>query len=691
MSDSNTEFITVTGKARPSQDHGTKHQIRLEITLAAESGKINVAGIVSEVVKRANSGLIPVRFFDVNDVPFNGVTVPSGKEFVTRLAVDKVEKGKTRKVVLGFYMQSRLHMNDIKAAIGLTWLQNNRIFMRPQRMSFEHGTDLFLIGYLAKEHPLTSNMTNLENEIHEKWLPMPVHSIDGMTDEEDDQPSKEFTELVTLLNDRDIISDNKIQFPITIERNTIKVNAPGKPEFATQLLSVFVPRKYHEAATLLNDFSINERGDLSIVPFSLSKTAPDQFYQQMSQHAQYMHEHRNIPIFSVPASPYYSDTIVFPEQSEGPQVSLAQILSRHPAIYRVYPRLDEGKIQVSVIGADNYYKVCQWLDDLLPSFSYKPHRFLSRAAPHENPSTAPLYPNPAKKKPFANKYQDRFAINTPTTADFDPSIIRAYSGNHRRSPKSNAWHNGPPIEASYDPTEPCDLTAEFPPLPAPHPLVNGGYGPQPNEPAITPIPRRATTPLPPPDRASDGRGFGQQLPHHTPVPIATTTLAPTTPPELPPAPVSLEAIIARAIAKSTAKLTAELANNKAKFLQIEAKFTKLQQMITNNARQIAAATSEATISALTGAASPFITKDDNLQNQQQHLRTESKITAMQISLDKIISVISNLSPTTQVPATPPRAHKVSKRDHQEPSDSPADSDSTTFDPMDEGEAGVGEH
>lgn len=687
MSDSNTEFITVTGKARPSQDHGTKHQIRLEITLSAESGKINVAGIVSEVVKRANSGLIPVRFFDVHDVPFNGVTVPSGKDFVTRLAVDKVEKGKTRKVVLGFYMQSRLHMSDIKAAIGLTWLQNNRIFMRPQRMAFEHGTDLFLIGYLAKEHPLTSNMTNLENEIYEKWFPMPVHTIDGMTDDEDDPPSKEFTELVTLLNDRGIISDNKIQFPITIERNTIKVNTPGKPEFATQLLSVFVPRKYHEAATLLNDFSINERGDLSIIPFSLSKTAPDQFYQQMAQHAQYMHEHRNIPIFSVPASPYYSDTIVFPEQNEGPEVSLAQILSRHPSIYRVYPRLEEDKIQVSVIGADNYYKVCQWLDDLLPSFSYKPHRFLSRAASPENPSNAPLYPaNQSKKKPFANKYQDRFAINTPTTAEFDPSAISAYMGSNRRSPKSNAWQNGPPIEASYDPTEPYDLAAEFPPLPATHLVANGGYGPQVPEIAVPPTPLRATTPFPPPDRARAGRGFGRNIPPHTTVPTANT-LAHTTPPDLPPAPVSIEAIIAEAIAKSTAKLTAELADNKAKFLQIEAKFTELQQM---NAHQIAAATSDATIAALTGAASPFITKDDNLQNQQQHLRTESKITAIQISLDKIISVISHLSPATQVPATPPRAHKVSKRDHREPSDSPADS-ATTLDPMDEEEAGVGEH
>ncbi len=109
MSDSNTEFITVTSKARPPPDHGTKHQIRMEITLSAESGKINVAGIVAEVVKRANSGLMPVRFLDVNEVPFNGATVPSGSDFVTRLAVGKVEKGKTRKVVLGLHAKPTPH------------------------------------------------------------------------------------------------------------------------------------------------------------------------------------------------------------------------------------------------------------------------------------------------------------------------------------------------------------------------------------------------------------------------------------------------------------------------------------------------------------------------------------------------------------------------------------------------------
>jgi hypothetical protein len=119
MSDSNTDFVTVTGKAKSSQDHGTKHQIRMEISLAAESDKVNIAGIVSEVAKRANSGLIPVRFFDVNNLPF---TVPSGGEFLARLAVEKVDRGRTRKMVLGF---CRLNMNDIKSAIGIQWLQLN--------------------------------------------------------------------------------------------------------------------------------------------------------------------------------------------------------------------------------------------------------------------------------------------------------------------------------------------------------------------------------------------------------------------------------------------------------------------------------------------------------------------------------------------------------------------------------------
>ena len=171
------------------------------------------------------------------------------------LAVEKVETGRTRKVVLGFYMQSCLYMNDIKSAIGIQWLQQQHIFLRPQRMSFEHGTNLFLIGYLPLEHPTTANMENLEKEIKAKWFPMPIHIADDMSDDDNDRNhSAEYNTVIQRLTERGLINDGKLQFPATVERSVITVHAPDQPTFETQILSVFVPRKFKEAATLLNDF-----------------------------------------------------------------------------------------------------------------------------------------------------------------------------------------------------------------------------------------------------------------------------------------------------------------------------------------------------------------------------------------------------------------------------------------------------
>jgi hypothetical protein len=53
-----------------------------------------------------------------------------------------------------------------------------------------------------------------------------------------------------------------------------------------------------------------------IIPFLLSKNVPNQFYQQMAQHAEYKHDHRNILIFLVPSTRYHTDTIPFPPQHE---------------------------------------------------------------------------------------------------------------------------------------------------------------------------------------------------------------------------------------------------------------------------------------------------------------------------------------------------------------------------------------
>ena len=52
MSDSNDKFVTIVGKSRPPKVHGTMYQIRLEVMLSRDAGRVNMARILTEVVKR---------------------------------------------------------------------------------------------------------------------------------------------------------------------------------------------------------------------------------------------------------------------------------------------------------------------------------------------------------------------------------------------------------------------------------------------------------------------------------------------------------------------------------------------------------------------------------------------------------------------------------------------------------------
>jgi hypothetical protein len=685
MSDSNDEFTPVTAKTKPSRDYGSKQQVRMEIMLDPEAGRVNIAGVLSELVKRATAALSPIRFFDVLGTPFCTTTVPAGKEFITRLAVEKIEFGNTRKVALGLLVQSTLSLNEIKTTIGTPWLQQQKIFLRHQRMPFSHGTDLFLIGYLVQEHPSTANYDALEQSISAKWFDPEQEQDSSLDDDSADNEGKDYKDLVRALVHQKTIVDNKLMIPITSERSVLKVKAPGRKQFDVPILSIYVPHKYREAATRLNDFAINDLEDLSIVPFSLSKNHPEQFYYHMTKHAEFMHEHRNITIISANHNNADNLSIEYPDPA-------------HP---------NSDKINVSVVGTDKYPKVCEWLDRILARFPYHPTRLVpTRSSGPSNKSS--VFPNKAISKGRTDKYTNKFAIpSDELRLTFDPCNT---SSLRRRGPKGpNVWANGPPpMEVYYDPTE----RIEFPPLPSqvisilssenhggydrsnirlstlgagtvPSTTVRNSYTTSQNEPVTTGIAHHATHSIP----------IGNNLPVQPVVPIP-----------------DIDAIIAAAVAKSNAKLSADLKNTQEKFAILENEIAELHQTIAENAQKVAAVTSKATIAALTGPESPFVTKADNIRNQEQHVQTQVQIgNTLLHTLTTIMNHQSNESQSpgsvTQNPLTPLRKHtKIPKHDHTGPNTaymddstsptSPADSTMTpvTITTADDGMAvdGVGE-
>jgi hypothetical protein len=543
---------------------------------------------------------------------------------------------------------------------------------------------------------LLSNLEYLEQAISAKWFnPQHAHPT-AMT--EDKNPGTSYDHLLWVLNKRKIIVNNVLLIPITAEKSVVKVSAKGKDAFETPIISIYVPRKFQEAATMLNDFSINEQDNLSLIPFSLSKNLPDQFYYYMTKHAKFSHYHRNMQITSAPLLEYENQLSTDPLGSSTASVScttLAQMLQSNPSIHWVYPHPTLNKIQILVIWADTYPTVCAWIDTILPLFLYNPQR---QVAPKFNPAqSGSLFPAnsfPKGKK----KYADKFAIPTEPESTFDPCASAPHFRT-RRNPKHNAWSNGPPTELIYDASAPM----EFLPLVLPTPInltqdTTGGYGT--NEGSDT-IGNSGYDPR------SHGRGgyrhsgcgrrrgstfsssvasLTHTIANNPPQPDTTPMIVHNPPASLPPVcPPNHNVIIAAAVAASNAKVSAEIKQNQTKFLQLEDEISKLHQLISENAQKVASITSQATIEAHTGPDSPFVTKVNNARNQQQHVQTQIQISTMQASVNRLLDTVSHAltrepHSLPDVLTTPPRDCKVPCRsyDDEPPNavESPADSTNT---------------
>jgi hypothetical protein len=143
-----TTSTTMTGKG-----HIVMHQVRMEILVQPEKKGINICDLLSNLMKLANSGQTLVDFKDADKLPIDPAHMPSEGSFKNRLRVTSVQTNKLKKVTLGFYMASSSSFAEIKNSIGLGWLRRYHVFLRQQHLSFEHGTDLYLMGYIVQEHP----------------------------------------------------------------------------------------------------------------------------------------------------------------------------------------------------------------------------------------------------------------------------------------------------------------------------------------------------------------------------------------------------------------------------------------------------------------------------------------------------------------------------------------------------------
>jgi hypothetical protein len=259
-----TTSTTMTGKG-----HIVMHQVRMEILVQPEKKGINICDLLSNLMKLANSGQNLVDFKDADKLPIDPAHMPSEGSFKNRLRVTSVQTNKLKKVTLGFYMASSSSFAEIKNSIGLGWLRRYHVFLRQQHLPFEHGTDLYLMGYIVQEHPSFASIGRLERKLALSWY--------DSDDREriDSSSNTDLKKVIEAMEKDKFIAHDRINFPVTLEKGFIRVSAEGRTQFDTQVLYVYVPRQFRVPATVLSDRAILEKEDhLTMIPFSLSKADP---------------------------------------------------------------------------------------------------------------------------------------------------------------------------------------------------------------------------------------------------------------------------------------------------------------------------------------------------------------------------------------------------------------------------------
>ena len=358
-----------------------KHQVRMEIVAKTGKKSINAGSILADLMIRANEKE-NVEFLDIHSVPFDISHFPDPNEFEEKLAAETVTTGTNTKVTLGFFMISSANMQRIKSSIGYSWLGHKNIYLRIQQMDFKHGTDLFFMGYKIMDHPMVANPNDVEKSIRDKWY----SAIDRMAAEHDtNADDAAFLMNLGKLQEADLIVDDVLQIPISVERNTIKVECPGKKPFDVPVFQVYVPRRHRDAANYLNDLAILETNALkTLIPFSVAKNNPQAFYPQMVSHAKFLHEHRSITIKGVSSSDFESVQSIQPIPQLHHSATLKATLNSNKSINAVHNHFDNKYVTIST-NAQQTQEVAEWVKNILPMFPYCP---VMAVAPTQFPNSS---------------------------------------------------------------------------------------------------------------------------------------------------------------------------------------------------------------------------------------------------------------------------------------------------------------
>ena len=120
------------------------------------------------------------------------------------------------------------------------------------------------------EHTSVANPNDIERNISDKWYSY----MDKLAAEHEmNNDDEDFLNHIKMLEEAEIIVNDKLKLPISAERTILKVECQGKKPFEVPVFQIFVPRRYNEAAKYLNDRALLDTQTVKLLTGTMSPFA----------------------------------------------------------------------------------------------------------------------------------------------------------------------------------------------------------------------------------------------------------------------------------------------------------------------------------------------------------------------------------------------------------------------------------
>ena len=215
-------------------------KVVMEWNIPQEVKKVNVVPLFTNLLSRAKTAG-PITLLDtmMRSFDLDELATINSEVLTSRFLVESVKAKEGSKLLMGFAFRSENTLEEIKIAIGYEWLRGNRIYLRLNTLGFDHGLEMYLLGYFVKIHPSFVCYTDLQDVVYSAW--QEAHQVVRNLDGEDIKQQLQHAYEAGILS---LTNSEMINIPMALEKSVMPGTDSQGKVFNTPVITLRVPKAF---------------------------------------------------------------------------------------------------------------------------------------------------------------------------------------------------------------------------------------------------------------------------------------------------------------------------------------------------------------------------------------------------------------------------------------------------------------